>query len=251
MLITKRTYKKKYVIGGAGIFGSIGNFFARMFSSNAAKQLASAAPQAGKIAAKNIGMKAIDVGKTVAIDAGMKLVEKAAKRLTTPNPQVANVIVPLKEITKIVNEVIAKYVDTTAINLNKVIDGSSINIPNASNAIAIQDLVKRLNGSGLKVKYIFFLLLLKMMADILKFTDSPIIDESVEEYEYQEYEPITGTSFNNGGDVRISIESQDVFRHPSESYLIFEGRLTKDDGTRYVNADKVALTNNVPMHLFS
>ena len=41
MLITKRTYKKKYVIGGAGIFGSIGNFFARMFSSNAAKQLVS------------------------------------------------------------------------------------------------------------------------------------------------------------------------------------------------------------------
>ena len=80
MLITKRSYKKKYVIGGAGNFGSIGNFFARMFSSNAAKQLASAALQAGKTAAKDIGMKAIDVGKTVTIDAGKKLVEKAAKR---------------------------------------------------------------------------------------------------------------------------------------------------------------------------
>ena len=45
-------------------------------------------------------MKAIDVGKTVSIDAGKKLVEKAAKRLTTPNPQVANVIVPPEEITK-------------------------------------------------------------------------------------------------------------------------------------------------------
>ena len=43
-----------------------------------------------------------------------------------------------------------------------------------------------------------------MMADILKFTDSPIIDESIEEYEYHENEPITGTSLNNGGDVRIS-----------------------------------------------
>ena len=84
MLITKRTYKKKYVIGGAGIFSSIGNFFARMFSSNATKQLASTALQAGKTASKDIGMKAIDVGKTVAIDAGKKLVEKAAKRLTTP-----------------------------------------------------------------------------------------------------------------------------------------------------------------------
>ena len=96
-------------------------------------------------------MKAIDVGKTVSIDAGKKLVEKAAKRLTTPKSQVANVIVPPEEITKKVKEVIAKYVDTSAINLNKLIDGSSVNRPNASSAIAIQDLVRRINGSGLKV----------------------------------------------------------------------------------------------------
>ena len=52
----------------------------------------------------------------------------------------ANVIVSPEEITKKVNEVIAEYVDTSAINLNKLIDGSSVNRPNASNAIAIQDL---------------------------------------------------------------------------------------------------------------
>ena len=90
-----------------------------------------------------------------------------------------------------------------------------------------------------------------MMADILKFTDTPIINERIEEYEYQEYEPITGASLNNGGDIRISIESQDIFSQPSESYLIFEGRLRKTDGTFYVNADKVAQTNNAIMHLFS
>ena len=91
------------------------------------------------------------------------------------------------------------------------------------------------------------------MADILKFTDSPIIDESIEEYEYHEYEPITGTSHNNDGDIRISIESQDVLTHPSESekYLIFEGRIMKDDITAYANAAEVALTINAIMHLFS
>ena len=124
MLITKRSYKKKYVIGGADIFGFIGNFFAIMFSSNAAKQLASTALQAGKTASKDIGIKAIDVGKTAAIDAGKKLVEKAAKKLTTPKPQVANVLVPPEEITNKENEVIAKYFDTSAINLNKLIDRS-------------------------------------------------------------------------------------------------------------------------------
>ena len=63
----------------------------------------------------------------------------------------ANVIVSPEEITKKVNEVTAKYVDTSAINLNKLIDGSSINRPNASNEIAIQDLLRRIIGSGLKV----------------------------------------------------------------------------------------------------
>ena len=41
-----------------------------------------------------------------------------------------------------------------------------------------------------------------------------------------------------------------MFAHPSESYSIFEGRLTKTDGTTY-NADEVALMNNAIMHLFS
>ena len=89
------------------------------------------------------------------------------------------------------------------------------------------------------------------MADILKFTDTQIIDENIEEYEYHEHEYITGTSLNNGGNIRITIESQDVFTHPSGSYLIFEGRLKKADGTPYANADEVALTNNAIMHRFS
>ena len=82
-------------------------------------------------------------------------------------------------------------------------------------------------------------------------TDTPIINERIEEYEYHDYDHITGTNLNNGSDIRISIELQDVFIHPSESYVIFEGRLTKADGTAYVNADEVALTNNAIMHLFS
>ena len=60
-------------------------------------------------------------------------------------------MIPPEQISKKVHEVIAKYVDTSVINLNKVIDGSSVNHPTASNVIAIQDLVRRLNGSGLKV----------------------------------------------------------------------------------------------------
>ena len=51
-----------------------------------------------------------------------------------------------------VNDALANQVDTGAINLNKLIDGSSLRHPIASkaNAIAIQDIVKLMNGSGLK-----------------------------------------------------------------------------------------------------
>ena len=119
-----------------------------MYSSNTAQQLASAALWAGKTAAIDIGMKSIDEGKTVAIDAGKKFVEKAAKKLSTPKAQLANVMCPLEEITKKVNEDITK--NTIAINLNKLIYGLSVNRQTACNVITIQDLVKRLNGSGLK-----------------------------------------------------------------------------------------------------
>ena len=66
-------------------------------------------------------------------------------------PQIANVLVSPEEIIKKVNDVIAKYDNTSAINLNKLIDGSSIKRPNPAKAIATQDLVKQINGSRLKI----------------------------------------------------------------------------------------------------
>ena len=89
------------------------------------------------------------------------------------------------------------------------------------------------------------------MEDILKFTFTKITYEGFNEYEHHEYDTITGTNLKNGGDIRISVESPDVFTYPSESYFIFEGRLTKADGTAYASEDEVALTNNAIMHLFS
>ena len=102
-------------------------------------------------------MKATDVEKTVAIDAGKKLIEKNDKKLLTPKSQeiitkYANVTVQPEQVVNNVNDALANYVDTGAINLNKLIDRFSIRHPTASkaNAIAIQDLVKRMNASGLK-----------------------------------------------------------------------------------------------------
>ena len=83
-----------------------------------------------------------------------------------------------------------------------------------------------------------------MSSEILNFTEPPTVDESVEKYEFQEYEPVARTNLNSAGEIRINIELQDLFTHPAESYLQFEGRLTKADGTAYANADAVPTAPN-------
>jgi len=72
-----------------------------------------------------------------------------------------------------------------------------------------------------------------MATQILEFTGKPLVDESIQEYEFHEYEPQTRTNLNSAGEIVINIELQDLFTHPCESYLVFEGRFTKDDDSAY------------------
>ena len=88
------------------------------------------------------------------------------------------------------------------------------------------------------------------MADILQITEDIPVDDSIYDYEYKEYNLITGTDFNRGSIV-ITIESQDIYTHPAESFLVIEGQLLLDNNNAYINGDKVALINNGIMYLFS
>ena len=139
-------FKRKYVYGGSGLVDSL----ARLFTSGVAKQLTSTAIDVGK-----------DVGKKTAIDVGTRLV----KKVLTPKVQVVQkgiqrgiqkapggVVQRLAPAvaTKVQN-ILNKYVVSQALqapvrqNINSLIDGSG------NNAVAIQDLVRRLHrGNGLK-----------------------------------------------------------------------------------------------------
>ena len=87
--------------------------------------------------------------------------------------------------------------------------------------------------------------------DILRIKEPVATDESITEYEDLEFNPISGSNLNDSGsDITITIELKDCFYHPSESYLIIEGELIKNNNTRYANADEVTLTNNGIMYLF-
>ena len=89
------------------------------------------------------------------------------------------------------------------------------------------------------------------MNSILGITDPILKDDSIDKYEEFAYEPIVGANKNTPGqDIRITIETQDIFTHPSESYLIITGQLLQVNGTPYVFANPVSLANNGIMHLF-
>ena len=71
------------------------------------------------------------------------------------------------------------------------------------------------------------------MSSIFRITDPIPSDNSIDRYEYFECEPVLGANLNTVGDIQLYIETQDIFTHPSESFLLIEGRLTKADGTTY------------------
>ena len=116
--------KKRYVYGGSGIFDTIASLLTRIFTSGAAKQIASSAMDVGKSVAKEGAKKALEVGTTTATDIGKKLVTKA---LTPKSKKILQKYTASKPATQ---------------DINSLIDGS---------AIAVQDLVRKLNsGAGIK-----------------------------------------------------------------------------------------------------
>ena len=128
MIVSKHGFKKRYAYGGSGIFDTIANFLTRIFTSSAAKQIASSALDVDKSVAKEEAKKALEAGKSAVVDVGKKLVTKAL----TPKSK----------------KILQKYTQSTkrlaTQDINTLIDGS---------AIEIQDLVKKLNsGAGIKVE---------------------------------------------------------------------------------------------------
>ena len=94
------------------------------------------------------------------------------------------------------------------------------------------------------------------MADdtILNIQERPDVDDSIKEYGYTEYQPISGSQLNTSGQITITIENTDDFFHPRHSWLLVEGDLVKSAAVGdalYQDADLITLTNNAIMYLFT
>jgi len=53
-----------------------------------------------------------------------------------------------------------------------------------------------------------------MASEILRFTEKPVIEESIQDCQFHEYEPQAKTNLNSAGEIVINIELQDLFTHP-------------------------------------
>ena len=84
----------------------------------------------------------------------------------------------------------------------------------------------------------------------LNIGENFIQDESIESYEYREYTSDV-RDFNKSGEIRFTINQQDVFLDISESYLLFKGQLVKSNKSEFTTTDKTTLINNALMYLFS
>ena len=74
----------------------------------------------------------------------------------------------------------------------------------------------------------------------LNIGENIIQDESVESYKYREYTSDV-RNFNKSGEIRFTINQQDVFLDISESYLLFKGQLVKRNGNEFATSDNTTL----------
>ena len=84
------------------------------------------------------------------------------------------------------------------------------------------------------------------MRHILNIANSAVYDNSITKVEYHSYAPFINT-FENNNEIRISIQHQDLYLLPSDSFIYIEGSLTKSDGTATASG---RLVNNVVPFLF-
>lgn len=84
------------------------------------------------------------------------------------------------------------------------------------------------------------------MSDILNITEKPISDENIIKKDYQSYVPYI-QSYKNNDEIRITLQNQDLYVIPSESYLYVEGSIKNVKGEKSSNA---RLRNNCIAFLF-
>lgn len=86
------------------------------------------------------------------------------------------------------------------------------------------------------------------MNPIINVQEKPVSDESIIKKDFHTYTPYL-QSFNNNDEIRISIQNQDLYLLPSESYLYVEGNVV-DATTKSFPLKIFTMKSNIVPHLF-
>lgn len=88
------------------------------------------------------------------------------------------------------------------------------------------------------------------MSSIINVLDKPLSDDAIIKKDYHTYTPYL-QSFNNNDEVRISIQNQDLYVLPSESFIYIEGSVVDSVNDKLVTTtSNCRLINNFVAHLF-
>lgn len=167
LIVNNKRYVKRHLIGGSGIFDTVANLFKRLTGSTIAKSITSnlaraaasdlgkTAISAAKTAGKELATSAISTAKDIAIDRGKRLIDTTSAKLLTPkNAEIIKQLTGLEPNTPVITQkskdiltgLINSGASGASANISKILMGQGIN-----NAIRIQDLVKQMNGGGLRL----------------------------------------------------------------------------------------------------
>src|SRR5277367_1323506 len=89
--------------------------------------------------------------------------------------------------------------------------------------------------------------------EMLDINEPHLFDESISAMNFYEYTPQTQANNNTPGhQISITINNQDIYTLPSESYISIKGQIRQaNNNTAYAADNEIALINNAMMHLFT
>ena len=87
------------------------------------------------------------------------------------------------------------------------------------------------------------------MSNVLDIQSPIMFDESISQYDIHAHKPYNTATFNNGDEIRISIQQQDMNLLPSKSSLHIFGRIVKSNNNNEAPTT-ITLVNNAICHLF-
>lgn len=85
------------------------------------------------------------------------------------------------------------------------------------------------------------------MNRIINVNSESNFDNSIIDFQFHSHNPYSSNSFGNSDEIRIPIHQQDVYTLPSESFILIEGTLKKQDES---DDTTTSLVNNVIAFLF-